>query len=117
MAEIEIRRNRACLRGLHYELRSGGVALNPELVCAQVLANAERGLVQAVETWGQRRVWRLIYQFRYELRAGVKPDCVEVLHRQCVSPEQRKVDRLWLARQLSAVLVRQGALLEDEVAE
>jgi len=92
-----------CLRGLHF------VYVAPALTELARLIDRIRDayphqLVEGCERWGDVVVQRLIVQFRFELRLGVRPGEISFLHRVVASPAQRALDREQFEASLLATL-------------
>jgi len=85
---FEARPDERCQRGLavSYFVARG---YDEERLRAALQAAWNHSLIEASETWGKRTVRRLVRQFRFEVRLGVRDGEISFLHRALASPEQR----------------------------
>ncbi len=90
MPGFSSRQHSRCQRGLHwvYTLPGGS-----DLEGLGALLQSRWPLVASEERWGSRRVWRLVYQFRFEIRLGTRDDELSFIHRACTPEELRRTQR------------------------
>ena len=89
---FEVHPDARCLRGLHFVYVAPGLVDHDRLV-ERIRAAYPRQLVEGTERWGAVTVQRLIVQFRFELRLGIRPGEISFIHRVLATPEQRATDR------------------------
>lgn len=95
--------DRRCLRGLHVVYRYVGV-LNDEVLKNELHAATSGHLIEAAELWGERRVTRLVLQFRFEVRVGARDNELSLCHRSMAQPAQRLISVQIFERALEAAL-------------
>jgi hypothetical protein len=92
-----------CQRGLHLVYEVPAPLDLRRLEDALVRAFDDR-LVRSEEAWGQRRVSRLVLQFRFEVRLGVRSHQISLLFRDVAPARERAADQARFEAVLAASL-------------
>ena len=103
METFSVKADRRCQRGLHFVYAVPERTDLPRLERALVEAFDDR-LLLSEEAWGQRRVRRLVLQFRFEVRLGARHRQISFLFRSTAPAEARAADQARFEITLSALL-------------